>query len=621
MDGSFVNISLGSSFDPIGTKDASRALNDLEKKLRESDKWLMEINANLSSAIHKAAKRFATDYAAAADKATKTMGGSYKSIGEFLKDLSAEQREATRKRREQIQSEIDKLAEFRAEVARLRKENASGDSVARSMRAIGDKAEGAARSVGKISGAISVLTKGTGLFGNLVSGIFKGGLWEIGAAAVRLIGEKLMDLWNEQKEAIENYRKAAVENMDTLVGKIGEYQSAVSESANAVREGIDAVLAARKSELDMTERLTKATIELARQRRIAAGESAETVNAEADRESAAASAQAARRKSDAEIWAIGSRIDAARMERDSAQEELANLRQAKRNLGSTYEVDGLALYDAEAAKKARAFRRELNRKINEAEKNVFSADERIKAEEAALAAARKGREALEQEIEANELKAENEKHAKEVADAKKAADERAKAEIKAAQEVARKREEDEKRLHQQRMDDLKAEIDEQSKASARIGAVATAAQTEFDRAFAMYRDPEKAREQIAEERDYASDLKQLHKDARRYGGKWRIDELSQLMSSGDTQGVTDTLERWRRNKNFTPEVEAMVRASAAEQTKTTAEDELRKLNDRTEKLVADLKELSDTRDAKLDGIERNTNQLANKIDELLSVKG
>ena len=75
------------------------------------------------------------------------------------------------------------------------------------------------------------------------------------------------------------------------------------------------------------------------------------------------------------------------------------------------------------------------------------------------------------------------------------------------------------------------------------------------------------------------------------------------------------------SRSFTPEVEAMVRASAAEQTKTTAEDELRKLNDKTGELSQKIEQLAQSRDGKLDGIERNTNQLANKLDELLSVKG
>ena len=65
----------------------------------------------------------------------------------------------------------------------------------------------------------------------------------------------------------------------------------------------------------------------------------------------------------------------------------------------------------------------------------------------------------------------------------------------------------------------------------------------------------------------------------------------------------------------------MVRASAAEQTKTTAEDELRKLNEKTGELTTKLESLAQSRDTKLADIEKNTNQLANKIDELLTVKG
>ena len=68
------------------------------------------------------------------------------------------------------------------------------------------------------------------------------------------------------------------------------------------------------------------------------------------------------------------------------------------------------------------------------------------------------------------------------------------------------------------------------------------------------------------------------------------------MSAGDTQGVTDTLKDWRKSRNFTPEVEAMVRASAAESAKTSTLDELRK-------------------------IETNTAGLDKKLDELLSMKG
>ena len=210
---------------------------------------------------------------------------------------------------------------------------------------------------------------------------------------------------------------------------------------------------------------------------------------------------------------------------------------------------------------------------------------------------------------------------KEERDAKDAAEKRAEAEKKAAQDAAKERERLERELHQQRMADIRAEIKAQEEAASSLQATATAAQSEFERAFAMYRDPERAAAEIEEERSRAADLNRLHKDARRYGGKWRIDELSALMAAGDSQGVSDALAGWRKSRSFTPEVEAMVRASAAEKTKTTAEDELRKLNDQTGQLAHQIEQLAQTRDGKLDGIERNTSQLANKLDELLTVKG
>ena len=163
---------------------------------------------------------------------------------------------------------------------------------------------------------------------------------------------------------------------------------------------------------------------------------------------------------------------------------------------------------------------------------------------------------------------------------KKLDDERKKAALKAEEE-----------LHRHRIANLKAEIRIKEDAERKAETAQRNAQTEFDRAFAMYRDPEQAAAQIAEERDYAADYKQLQRDASRYGGKWRIDELSRLMAAGDTAGQAAKLEEWRKSSRFTPEVEAMVRAAAADKTRTTAEDELRKLNKTTEETKTMLEEL------------------------------
>lgn len=462
-----------------------------------------------------------------------------------------------------------------------------------------------------------------GAWGDLVSNIAKGGVWGIMNAAVQgsiKLCVKWYEAWKEKGEA---YQKTMTDALTTMADRMAAYKVTVEDVAKAERAAVDAGANRLKSQIGLTEQLTKATIELARQKRIAAGESAERVNAESDSAISEASAQAARERSDAEIAAIKERIKIAQSARAAAKAEEKRIREYQKAAGSFGVYD-----DAEANKKAVAWRKSLESKYLDARKAGRHAEKSEADESVALADALKRREALEANIQAQELKAENEKAAKEkesaekeAAAAKKSAEERQKAEIAAAQAVAKERARLEQEAHDQRMADLRAEIAEQSKAAARQSAVASAAQSEFDKAFAMYRDPSRAAAVIGEEQDYRNDLDRLHKDARRYGGKWRIDELSSLMAAGDTQGVSDTLATWRKSKGFTPEVEAMVRASAAEQTKTTAEDELKKVNAELEKLSADLQSLASDRNAKLDGIERNTSGLAAKVDELLTVKG
>ena len=472
--------------------------------------------------------------------------------------------------------------------------------------------------IGELNKAVSILTKGMGGLGDIVRGVFTGGLWSIGASLIKGAFDLIKGKIDENREQLENYRRSAVQSLDGMAKAANSYRIAVSGVAAAQRAAADAGLERATKELDLTERLTKATIELARQKRIAAGEDAAKVNAESDQAASAAADASARGKADAEIEAIRKRIEIAKNEKAEARGEIKRLKEIRGNLHAWYEYE-----DPEQQKKSKGLHRTVTGKINEARAQAEGADERIKKEEAALAAALKGREALEKEIEAKALKGANEKAAIEKESAKKAADERLKAETAAAQEAAKERERLERQLHQQRMADLKEEQTKLNEQATGLSARATAAQSEFDRAFAMYRDPSRAAAEIDEEKDYRADLDRLHKDARRYGGKWRIDELSALMSRGDSQGVSDTLAQWRKSKSFTPEVEAMVRASAAEQTKTTAEDELRKLNDKTSSLASDIKTLTETistEKSDLSAINGNTANLSNKLDELLSVK-
>lgn len=224
----------------------------------------------------------------------------------------------------------------------------------------------------------------------------------------------------------------------------------------------------------------------------------------------------------------------------------------------------------------------------------------LKDEEAAYAAASAARKQEEENDLAQERRKEEEAVAKARADAVRKEEETRKrqeaeriAAEKALHELKKKQQAE---AHRLAMENLRKEQEASQSAEVAKGDVVSRASSEFDRAFGWYRNKGAAEQAIAEERDYADDLKRLHKDASRYGGRWRIDELSRLMAAGDTAGYQSTIEGWRKSKSFTPEVEAMVRASAAERTKTTAEDELRK-------------------------IQANTANLDKKLDELLAMKG
>ena len=449
----------------------------------------------------------------------------------------------------------------------------------------------ASADISSMTKAINVLSKGAsdGLknLAGLLKGIATGGIWEIGAAAVRGVGAALVAWWKEAEEVSKKSTEVTVRGLESQTAALNAYKVTIDDVAKTERAAIEATAKARQNEIAATERLAKATIELARQKRIAAGEDAATVNAETDAASRAASQTAARGSLDAKVKAIKAKIAQAEGGAFAAEEELKELRFVLDETPNDYNFAS-----PEAQKKARENRRAIRAKIADAKKALEAAQKNAEAGRAELALASSERDAMEAEFAAAEQKAANDK----VAADRRAAEERAKAEVDAAKKAAAERERLDREAHQKRMADLRAEIAAQKEAANPLRARAAAAQTEFERAFALYRDPSRAAAQRDEEEAYRKDLNRLHKDARRYGGKWRVDELSALMAAGDSQGVSDTLAGWRKSRSFTPEVEAMVRASAAERTKTTTEDELRK-------------------------IENNTAGLASKLDELLAMKG
>lgn len=53
-----INIALKSGFDPRGVSDASRSIDQLRSKFLATNKWMLEINADLSRAIRQVTTTF-----------------------------------------------------------------------------------------------------------------------------------------------------------------------------------------------------------------------------------------------------------------------------------------------------------------------------------------------------------------------------------------------------------------------------------------------------------------------------------------------------------------------------------------------------------------------------------
>lgn len=486
------------------------------------------------------------------------------------------------------------------------------------------------KSSGDLMGSIKKLGSAFGQVGSAIgefaTSVLKGGVFGIVSAGILGI-VKLVGMWQKAEEEAAKEAKRKTEEMIAANAKL---VTSIKEASAAQIAAENASIKRRDEELAKTKEMIRLEIELRKQRAIAAGGNRSEIE-EWEREKLSRMAKyesdeaMENRLNDAEEKLLRRRAESdlaghAWEEAEAMNQKLEGEYQAAEDaavksaiikantmmamaMGSSFR----GLSDSDRAKEEAAAREAFanseegrnlrkavsdhaEKELKEAKKAMDDAAERVAAAEHdwSLAQSEGMRYIIEQD-ELNKLK-------KQSADQQKAVEDRKKAELAAADAAHRQRMKDLEDENRKAIANTRAQISEQSKAAAGANARASAVQSEFDRAFAMYRDSARAEAEIGEEQAYRNDLERLHKDARRYGGKWRIDELSSLMAAGNTQGVSDTLAGWRKSRGFTPQVEAMVRASAAENAKTTVEDELRK-------------------------IETNTKDLSSKLEELLSMKG
>lgn len=551
-----IDIKIGTLFDKSGITEANKSLARLAQDVKA-------VNGNLRESASAAGLDMARD----ADKACLAQVGAYAKVEKKVVEVA---------------TEITNVGE----VAKDAGATASKSFV--SLEMILGLCRGSTEQVAKAMGGI---VEKIPLIGKL-------GLGPISAFIAALASVfKLLVAMNDLVATVFNLNQVSdeVKEVHSKFLNLNKAAENFKTKMDESREIAERQVKAFEDEANALAKVTKAQNELNRQMELAdakTDEERQNINAKWDSANAGAEEDAAQRIRD-------NRARSLRDEETRIRQEIKNAQRLQKEYQSLFgtelvsEAADKALDQQDIIDDARKRLAENRRqqglldKENEAAEAMSEA-RKLKEENAAKLVAAKKAEA---EKKAAEEAAE--KQAKLDADnAKKVEAER----VKAAEAEKKAREKAEAELHAQRIANIKSEIAAKETAANGLQSVAQQAQTEFDRAFAMYRDPEQAAAQIAEERDYAADYKQLQRDASRYGGKWRIDELSRLMAAGDTAGQAAKLEEWRKSSRFTPEVEAMVRAAAADKTRTTAEDELRQIN-------------------------ANTKCLSQKLDELLKMKG
>ena len=580
-----VKINIGSYFDARGVKESNDALAKIARDVAHTNDQIRQSTLRAAAA--------ADSFAAKADKACLAMGGGYKTLAQQLEELKA----------------------------------TSGDA----MAATASGASDATKATLSLDNAISASNGSFSALAKIVVGLIPG-LKDLGAEGVAAIGAWGMAITSVIKLGGALYDLfAKIGNWDQLPKSIRQATNELYDLENGAKQFAEEMEAGRKTsekltknfneQIEATNKLKQAQLEYNKAIELAVAKSQAERDAIADKYallSRGANEEASAARFDRRGQDLDDEENRIRLEIQAARNTQRKARRRRNELGKAFDAkadDALSwttwlkapftggdskefkhadnVWNAwvKAGNLADAQDDIIEKKQKELEevhrKRQILAKEREAFELKSIADSTNAQTNAQQQIEEIRIKADDDRTKREEARLRKEIEDTK----NALKEIEAERKRIESEAQKTAIKNIRERIDEQKRASGDLSTVASAAAPEFDRAFAWYRDPNAAKRGIGEEKDYRSDLERLHRDASRYGGKWRIDELSRLMSAGDTQGVADTLAGWRKSRSFSPQVEALVRASAAEQTKTSAEDELRKISDNTARLDQKLDEL------------------------------
>lgn len=443
---------------------------------------------------------------------------------------------------------------------------------------------------GNINGMIkSVVNLGMALKGVTLSmgamtGIF-GGITLLVAGV-----KKLASMFKETEEAAKKATEEEIKLNKAALEAGKSIQAAYADAAKSIDEwGKN-----RKNEISLTKDAERAELELAAARAKAAGDV---------KKSEELSLKAKNAEIEKSRMLGATDLDIAQKKYEAAKKTALGLQQYDRQ-GKLATNNGDFTFNAAGWEKQR---RAWNGRIAALRNRLEDAQAGLVQQYSAGAFVQQDGNVGELEAQLKEAKEGKTKFLEQMAKAKKAAEliaeakrnldaektsqktEAVKVETKALVESVKSAEDERHRLA---MANIKKEADERT----RLEKGLSSAKSRFEREFALYKSADKGASAIEAEKADEEARKKLQKDAARYGGKWRIDELSRLYAAGDEEGVKNRLAEWRKSSRFTPEVESMVRAAAAGENVKTMEDR-----------VAEIAE--------------NTKGLAAKVEELLSMKG
>lgn len=447
----------------------------------------------------------------------------------------------------------------------------------------------AKKSMSDLGRAATILGNGFGgimsKVGSIAKDLLTGGIWSAGAQLITFFWNSFISPAARAERALERAKKKSEE----FLAANAAHLKVLRETYDATVSQIDDTLRRRNAEIDSVKDLTKAEIELARQRRIAAGADETTANAAAAELLGEVDREAATQKAANNLKTAQEKLEASEKAETARLEELERLEESRANLNAemtrmekevydrTYkrlrhgrigtflrsrrlwssigkhtekeshkwalvERDHFKEGNKEYLQKAEELKK-LDGQLDEARRMSAEATKAVEDSRGRLEAAERAADALKVKQEADMLKTENERAKKIDEEMERQREEAARlTEIKEAETARqveferRERERMERELAQKRIAELRDELSIRRKEESEAQNRQSAAQGSLSTAWGWYRDKSQMQAVIDERKAQSAAEVQWQKDFERlktWRRDWRTAEFGSLSASDE----------------------------------------------------------------------------------------